>query len=263
MDLGIKGKVALVAAASRGLGKAVALELSREGVKVAICARHREPLDRARTEIEAETGGEVVALQADVTKEEQRVGLIKSVTELLGGVDILVNNAGGPPAGPMAAFSTSDYEEAVRLNLLSTISLTYQVIPHMKEQQWGRIVNITSVSAKQPINTLILSNTSRAGVLGFSKSISEQLAPFGITVNAVCPGYTRTERVEGLAQAFEAAGKGSPGDFYRNVEATIPMGRMAEPVEFAQVVTFLASEAASYVTGVALQIDGGYVKGLF
>ena len=263
MDLGIKEKVALVAASSRGLGKAVALELSREGANVAICGRNRERLDGAKTEIEAETGGKVVALQADVTNEEQRAGLIKSVTELLGGVDILVNNAGGPPAGPMDVFSTSDYEEAVRLNLLSTISLAYQVIPHMKDQRWGRIVNIASVSAKQPINTLILSNTSRAGVLGFSKSISEQLAPFGITVNAVCPGYTRTERVEELAQAFENSGKGSVTGFYRSVEATIPMGRLAEPAEFAKVVTFLASEAASYVTGVALQIDGGYVKGLY
>ena len=262
MDLGIKGRVALVAASSRGLGKAVALELSREGANVAICGRNRERLDGAKAEIKAETGGEVVAFQADVTEEHQRKDLVRSVTELLGPIGILVNNAGGPPAGLMTAFDTSDYERALHLNLLSTIGLTYLVIPGMKEEGWGRIVNITSVSAKQPINTLILSNTSRAGVLGFSKSISEQLAPFGITVNSVCPGYTRTERVEELALAFEDSGKGSVTDFYRNVEATIPLGRLAEPAEFGKVVAFFASEAASYVTGVALQIDGGYVKGL-
>jgi 3-oxoacyl-[acyl-carrier protein] reductase len=263
MDLGVRGKVALVAASSRGLGKAVARELSREGARVAICARDRERLNASKAEIQAETGGEIVALQADVTYEQQRESLVTSVTELLGPIGILVNNAGGPPAGLMDEFDTSDYEKAVNLNLLSTVALTYLVVPAMKEGRWGRIVNITSVSAKQPINSLILSNTSRAGVLGFSKSISEQLAPFGITVNSVCPGYTRTERVEELAQASEDSGKGSVSDFYRNVEATIPMGRLAEPREFAKVVAFLASEAASYVTGVALQIDGGYVRGLF
>jgi 3-oxoacyl-[acyl-carrier protein] reductase len=263
MDLALRGKAALVAASSRGLGKAVALELSREGARVAICARTRQRLEAAQSEIAGETGGEVLPLVADVTQQSQVESLVHQVNAQFGSVDILVNNAGGPPAGLMDAFDGSDYEKALRLNLLSTIALTYQVIPLMKEQKWGRIVNITSVSAKQPINTLILSNTSRAGVLGFSKSISEQLAPFGVTVNSVCPGYTRTERVEELAQSFEDSGKGSVTDFYRNVEATIPMGRLAEPVEFAKVVTFLASEAASYVTGVALQIDGGYVKGLF
>jgi 3-oxoacyl-[acyl-carrier protein] reductase len=263
MDFGIDGKVALVAASSRGLGKAVALELSREGARVVLCSRNRERLEKAQRDIVASAGGDVAAFEADVTDEDQIQNLVNQTTQRFGTIDILINNAGGPPAGLMEAFDAVDYRKAIELNLLSTIALTYAVIPLMKKRTWGRIVNITSVSAKQPINTLILSNTSRAGVLGFAKSIAEQLAPFGITVNSVCPGYTRTERVEELAAAFEDSGKGSVTDFYRNVEATIPMGRLAEPVEFARVVTFLASEAASYVTGVALQIDGGYVKGLF
>jgi 3-oxoacyl-[acyl-carrier protein] reductase len=133
----------------------------------------------------------------------------------------------------------------------------------MKKQRWGRIVNLTSVSAKQPIDTLILSNTARAGVLGFSKSLSSQLAPFGITVNSICPGYTRTERVENLAKSYEKAGKGSVQDFFQNIEKIIPMGRLGRPYEIAAAVVFLCSEAASYVTGVALQVDGGYVKSIF
>ena len=133
----------------------------------------------------------------------------------------------------------------------------------MKKQKWGRIVNLTSVSAKQPIDTLILSNTARAGVLGFSKSLSSQLAPYGITVNSVCPGYSRTERVENLAKSFEEAGKGSVQEFFQNIEKIIPMGRLGRPYEIATAVVFLCSEAASYITGVALQVDGGYIKSIF
>ncbi len=182
--------------------------------------------------------------------------------ERFGALDILVNNAGGPPAGLVEDFGPDDYRDAVELNLLSTITLCYEVLPIMKRQEWGRIVNVTSVSAKQPINNLILSNTARAGVLGFSKSLSEQLAPLGITVNSVCPGYTRTERVEELAKSFEQSGKGSVSDFYKKIESAIPIGRLAEPEEFAKAVAFLASDAAGYITGTALQIDGGFVKGI-
>jgi 3-oxoacyl-[acyl-carrier protein] reductase len=159
--------------------------------------------------------------------------------------------------------SPADYLAALELNLLSTINLCYAAIPHMKKQKWGRIINITSVSAKQPIDTLVLSNTARAGVLGFSKSLSNQVAPFGITVNCVCPGYTKTERVEELAKAFEDNGKGSVQDFYETIEKMIPAGRFASPEEFAAAVAFLASQRASYITGAALPIDGGFIKALY
>ena len=263
MQLGIKDKVALVAAASKGLGKAVAFRLSREGTKVVICAREKERLFRTRDEISSETEGLVKAIVADVRKKEQVSSMVKQVSDEFGTIDILVCNAGGPPAGLADEFTPDDYRDALDLNLLSTVSLCYEVLPLMKKQKWGRIINMVSISAKQPIDTLILSNTTRAGVLGFSKSLSNQLAPFRITVNSVCPGYTKTERVEDLATAFADSGKGSIKDFYKNIEKAIPMGRFGTPEEIAQAVAFLASEGAGYITGVALQVDGGYIKALF
>jgi len=263
MDLGIKNRVALVAASSKGLGKAIALQLSREGSKVVICSRGKERLFKTRDEIASETGGEIKAFVADVTDKTQVHNMIEQVLNELGTIEILVCNAGGPPSGMANDFALDDYRNALELNLLSTVRLCYEVIPLMKKKRWGRIINMTSVSAKQPINTLILSSTARAGVLGFSKSLSEQLAPYGITVNSVCPGYTKTERIEELARAFEKSGKGTVKDFYRNIEKTIPMGRLGIPEEIAQAVAFLTSELSSYITGVALQIDGGYIKGLF
>lgn len=263
MNLGIKDKTALVTASSRGLGKAIALQLSREGANVAICARGEGELFLAKKEIEERAGGQVIAQAADVTDKDQVKKLVQHVIDKFGTIDILICNAGGPPSGMAEEFGLDDYLKALELNLLSTVDLCYQATPHMKKQKWGRIVNLTSVAAKQPIETLILSNTARAGVLGFSKSLSNRLAPFGITVNAVCPGYTRTERVENLAKSFEEAGKGSVQDFFQNIEKIIPMERLGRPYEIASAVIFLCSESASYITGVALQVDGGYVKSVF
>lgn len=263
MDLGIKNRVALVAASSKGLGKAIASQLSREGSKVVICARGKERLMKTKDEIASETRGEVNAFVADVTDRNQVSKLVKNVVDALGTVEILVCNAGGPPSGTADEFSLDDYQEALELSLLSTVNLCYEVIPLMKKQKWGRIINMVSISAKQPIDTLILSNTARAGVLGFSKSLSNQLAPYGVTVNSVCPGYIKTERVENLARAFEEKGTGTVKDFYKNIENNIPLGRLGTPKEIAQAVAFLASEGASYITGVALQVDGGYIKALF
>lgn len=263
MDLGIQNKVALVAASSSGLGKAVALQLSREGVKLAICARNEENIKKAGEYIAAETGGIVQAYTADVTQREQVKRMVTDVIATLGTIDILVCNAGGPPPGFLDDFTPDDYRNALELNLLSTISLCYETVPHMKKKRWGRIVCIVSVSAKQPISNLILSNTARAGVLGFAKSLAEQLAPYGITVNSICPGYTKTERIEDLARSFADSGKGTQADFYKTIEASIPMNRLGTTEEFAHTVVFLASEGAGYITGVALQIDGGYIKGLF
>jgi 3-oxoacyl-[acyl-carrier protein] reductase len=263
MDLGIENRVALVAASSQGLGKAIALQLSREGAKVAICARGKERLLKTRDEIASQTGGQVQALVADVTDRNQVSELVNNVVDELGTIEVLVCNAGGPPSGMVDEFSLDDYQKALELNLLSTVNLCYEVIPGMKKQKWGRIINMVSISAKQPIDTLILSNTARAGVLGFSKSLSNQLAPYGVTVNSVCPGYIKTERVENLAEAFQEKDKGTIKDFYSNIESAIPLGRLGRPEEIAQAVAFLASERASYITGVALQVDGGYIKALF
>ncbi len=263
MDLGIKDKVALVAASSQGLGKAIAFRLSQEGATVAICARNKDRLFKTRDEIAAETGGVVRAFITDVTDRDQVSQMVDQIIGEFGTIHILVCNAGGPPSGMADEFSTNDYREALELNLLSTIELCTSVVPYMKKQSWGRIINMTSISAKQPIDNLILSNTSRAGVTGFSKSISNQLAPFGITVNSVCPGYTKTERVEDLARSFEESGKGTVKSFYTTIEKSIPSGRLGNPEEVAHAVAFLASEGAGYITGVALQVDGGFIKALY
>ena len=263
MDLGIKNKVALVAASSRGLGKAIAFQLSREGAKIVICARNKERLGKTRDKIAAETGGVVRAFVADVKDKKQVSKMVEQTVKELGTIEILVSNAGGPPSGTADDFTLNDYQDALELNLLSTINLCYEVIRFMKKQKWGRIINMVSVAAKQPVDSLILSNTARAGVLGFSKSLSNQVASYGITVNSICPGYTKTERVEELAKSFEESGKGIVKDFYKNIQKNIPTGRLGAPEEIAHAVAFLASEGAGYITGVALQVDGGYTKGLF
>jgi 3-oxoacyl-[acyl-carrier protein] reductase len=263
MDLGIKDKAALVAASSRGLGKAVATALCREGAKVVICARDAARLGEARDAIARDTGGSVRAFRADVTEESDVRDLVRFAAAELGSVDILVCNAGGPPSGPAEDFAPDDYRKALELNLLSTVRLCHEAIPLMKKRRWGRIIALTSVSAKQPIDNLILSNTARAGVLGFAKSLSGQLAGFGITVNCICPGYTKTERVKRLAEEFVEKGLGTVEEYYGRLEKAIPLGRLGKPEEVAAAAVFLASEAAAYITGTALQVDGGYIKGLF
>ena len=263
MDFGIKDKVALVAASSLGLGKAAALQLSREGAIVNICARGKDRLLKTREELQAQTGNEVRAWITDVTDKDQVFNMIQEIFKKYGKIDILVSNAGGPPSGQIEDFSPDDYLDALKLNLLTTINLCYSVIPSMKANLWGRIINIASISGKQPINTLVLSNTSRAGVLGFSKSLSNQMAPFNVTVNCVCPGYTKTERTEELAAAFEKKQKGTVEDFYKKNVRSIPAGRFAAPEEFGAFVAFLASQQAGYITGTALQIDGGLIKALY
>ena len=263
MDFGLKDKVAFVAASSRGLGKAAALELSKEGAKVNICARSKDRLFKTQEELQTQTGNEVRAWVIDVTEKDQVLNMIHKIISEFGRIDILVTNAGGPPSGQIDDFSPDDYLNALELNLMTTINLCYSVIPSMKANLWGRIINIASISGKQPIDSLVLSNTARAGVLGFSKSLSNKMAPFGVTVNCVCPGYTKTERIEELAAAFEKTQKGKVKDFYKNLELLIPAGRLANPEEFGATVAFLASQQAGYITGTALQIDGGLIKALY
>ncbi|MEA2097304.1 MAG: SDR family oxidoreductase [Candidatus Cloacimonadota bacterium] len=263
MDLRIKGKTALVTAASKGLGKAVATQLALEGVNVVICSRNLESLQKAKSEIIKKTNIKVSIISCDVTDENQVKQMIDSVIQEFGTIDILVTNAGGPPAGSFSDFDIEDYRKAVELNLLSTISLCQKVVPLMLKQKWGRIVMMTSVSVKQPIENLILSNTARTAVIGFMKSLSNEVAKDGITVNSICPGYTKTQRVENLAKTFTESGKGTLEDFYKKLEADIPMKRIGSPEEFAQAVAFLVSKGAGYITGVSLKVDGGFAKGLF
>jgi 3-oxoacyl-[acyl-carrier protein] reductase len=263
VDLGIKEKVALVTAASKGLGKAVAIQLALEGANVIICSRNLESLQKAKLEIEKKANMEVSIIACDVTDEEQVEQMINSIQLEFGTIDILITNAGGPPAGGFGDFDLKDYRKAVELNLLSTISLCQKVVPLMQKQKWGRIVMMTSVSVKQPIDNLILSNTARTAVIGFMKSLSNELAKDSITVNSICPGYTKTQRVEKLAQAFVESGKGTIENFYEKLESDIPMKRIGSPEEFAQSLAFLVSEGAGYITGVSLKVDGGFAKGLF
>ena len=265
MDLGLKDRVAIVAGASSGLGRAAAQRLAAEGARVAICSRNREGLEVAAREIAESTRGEVLAVPADVTSQDEVRGLVRATVERFGRLDCLVANAGGPPSGGFAVFpdDLGPYRTALELNLLSTVALCQAAVPEMRRNGWGRIVAVTSLSAKQPSPSLLLSSIARAGVLAFTKALATELAGEGITVNSVCPGYTATDRLSELAEA-EAGRAGVAEEAIRERwAADIPARRIGSPSEFADVVAFLASERASYVTGVALAIDGGLIKGLF
>lgn len=267
MDLGLRGQVAIVAASSKGLGKATAIQLAREGAQVVMCSRSKERVEAAAAEAAAEAvryenGGTAIGVQADVRVQEDIDRLVATAMERFGRIDILVNNAGGPPAGTFETLPPEAFQEAIELNLMSTVRLSKAVVPIMKQQGGGSIVNITSISVKQPLDGLILSNTARAGVIGLAKSMANELGPYGIRVNNVGPGPTRTDRIVDLArQRAESAGISLDEALAADASA-IPLGRLGEPEEFANVVTFLASPAASYVTGITLQVDGGLYRGL-
>lgn len=262
MDLGLKGKVAFVAGGSQGLGKAVAMEMSREGAKIVICGLDDPELPKAVEEIATATGGEILGVPADVTDVQQARDFIKKGVEHFGTIDVLVNNAGGPPSKTFLEIDDDLWMFGVKLNLMSTIVMTREAVPFMMKKQWGRIINMTSVAVKQPIDGLILSNTVRCGVIGLAKTLSNELASFNITVNNVCPGYTMTERVRSLAVVTAQKEGTTPDVVIKRWESSIPMGRIGAPEEFAALVTFLASERAGYITGTSIQIDGGYYKGL-
>jgi 3-oxoacyl-[acyl-carrier protein] reductase len=263
MHLGLSGRVGIVAAASQGLGRAVAERLAHEGMGVAICARNEETLDQAAEEIEGATGAEVLAVPADVRDPEDVERLVSQTVERFGQLDVLVTNAGGPPPGNFFDLSDAQWEEAFRLILMSAVRLCRAAIPHMKGQNWGRIIHITSVSVKQPLNNLLLSNSLRLAVIGLAKSLANELAPFGITVNAVCPGPIATKRLEQLIGA-QAHMQGVSVDEARAAwTREIPLGRLGEPEELADLVAFLASDNARFITGTAIQVDGGMVKGIF
>jgi len=262
MDLELKNRVALVAASSRGLGKAVAWGLAREGAKLVICARNKHVLEKTADDIFLHTGVSVFPLAVDLSDSEQIDWLITETMDLFGKVDILVTNAGGPPPGNFNDAKESDWMQAVQLTLMSAVRLTRAVIPGMRKQKWGRIIYMTSVSVKQPIEGLLLSNVIRPSIVGLTKSLSQELAKDKILVNAVCPGYHLTDRVNALIKEKAKKEKQNSDKIMEEIVSQIPLGRMGKPEEFADLVTFLASERASYITGSIIQVDGGYVKGL-
>jgi len=262
MNLGLEGKVALVAAASRGLGRAIAEELSAEGASVVICARGEDELEKTRAAIAAKTSVPVVAVKADVSKADDVNAVIHKALDVFQRIDIVVTNAGGPPAGPFESHGAEAWESAFRLTLESVVNLCRGVLPGMKERRWGRILNVTSIAVKQPVDNLMLSNSLRAAVTGFARTLANEVAPYGITVNNLLPGYTRTERVEQLAAATAKATGSTPDVMRAKWEAQIPMGRLGEPREFAALAAFLASDRASYITAQNVAVDGGWIRGL-
>ena len=262
MDLGLKNKVALVVAASRGLGRAVAEELAAEGASLIICSRSEERISQTAREIAQSTSAKILAVAADVSRPEDVSRLTALAFERFAQVDILVTNAGGPPAGPFESFTLEQWDAATALLLRSAVVLAQAVLPGMKSRGWGRILNITSIAVKQPVDNLILSNSLRAAVTGFARTLANEVAPFGVTVNNIMPGYTRTERVEELARMMAEKEGISPTDFVARWEKEIPMRRIGEPREFAALAAFLVSERASYITGTSVPVDGGWIKAI-
>jgi 3-oxoacyl-[acyl-carrier protein] reductase len=261
MDLGLTDKVALVAASSRGLGRAVAEELAREGARLVLCARGEPALMETAAALRA-AGASVEAIAADVSRPADVARVVDAGMAAYGRIDILVTNSGGPPAGPFESHDAEAWHEAVRQNLDSVVELTRAVLPGMKARRWGRIINVTSIAVKQPVDNLILSNSVRAAVTGFARTLANEVAAFGITVNNVMPGYTRTQRVGELA-ARNASLRGTTAEAETAVwEREIPIRRLGRPDEFAAMVAFLASERASYTTGASIPVDGGWIRAL-
>ena len=262
MDLGIKGKVALVTAASRGLGRGCAEHLAAEQCRVAICSRDEGAVRQAAEELAGSTGAEVVGFSADVSKPEDVGRLLENVRQSLGDPQILVTNAGGPPPGTFASTPLEEYEKALNLNLMSAVHLIHGVVPAMKTEGWGRIIAVTSISVKQPIANLLLSNMARAGLTGFLKTLSTELASFGITVNALLPGTHKTSRIEQLVKDTAARDNKSEEEVYREMTNAIPSRTIGDPTDFGAAAAFLAGNQARYITGQSLLIDGGRYSGL-
>lgn len=262
MDLQIKGKIALVTAASRGLGRGCAEQLAAEHCRVAICSRDSASITQAAKDISSQTGTEVLGFGADVSRPEGVNQLLENVRQALGDPQILVTNAGGPPPGTYASTDLSLYEKAFNLTLMSAVRLIHGVTPAMIDKGWGRIIAITSISVKQPIGNLLLSNMARAGLTGFLKTLSTELAPQGITVNALLPGTHKTSRIEQLVQDRCEREDKQPDEVYREMTAAIPCRAIGDPADFGAAAAFLAGESARYITGQSLLVDGGRYSGL-
>lgn len=264
MDLGLKGKVALVLAASKGLGRAAAQAIAAEGASVVIGSRNAQELAQAAQEIEQASGSRVLAIPVDVTKAESLEAFVEAAVREFGRIDVLVNNAGGPPMGTFKDFDDEQWQAAFQLTLLSVVRLIRLALPHMRAVGSGRIINIVSSSVKQPIDNLLLSNAIRPGVIGLAKSLSLELAPDHITVNNVCPGRILTNRLLEGDRVQEQLARGVDQQTILDAMAQdIPMKRLGKPEELAALIAFLASEQAAYITGTTTQVDGGLVRSLF
>jgi 3-oxoacyl-[acyl-carrier protein] reductase len=262
MDTGLKNRVAIVAASSQGIGRATAEGLAAEGCRVAMCARNAPALQTAAKSIEKQYSAEVFTQALDVTDAEAVHRFVDAVVSKFGGLDICVTNAGGPPAKGFLTASLEEWRTAVDLNFLSTVYFAREVIPHMQRKRWGRIITITSITAKQPVADLVLSNAVRAAVVGLVKSLATEFGKDGILVNNVGPGYTATDRLKELAKTRSAASGKSEKEIAEGWSADTPLKRLGEPREVADAIVWLASERASYVTGQTLLVDGGLYKGL-
>ncbi len=263
MDLGLEGKVALVGGSSKGIGRAVALALAREGCRVTICARDNAALAATAQAIRQQTESKVFSLVCDMSSYEDIRRVVAETVKTFGRLDILVNNAGGPPTGTFDELDESAWLQAINQNLLSAVRTIREALPHLRRSGSGRIINITSVAVKQPIDRLILSNTARLGVVGMAKTLSRELAPEGITVNNVCPGNIATERLVSLIEE-RARRQGVPMEQAIEVEESrVPMGYLGDPEDVANLAVFLASTKARYITGTTIQVDGGSTTAVF
>lgn len=263
MDLGLSGKVAVVAASSQGLGRAIAHELAAEGASVVMCARGEARLVRAAEEVAAATRARVVPVVADVSKASDVARLAEAARGAFGHVDVVVTNSGGPAPGTFESTKPEAWQAAFEIVLMSAVELIRAFLPAMKERRFGRVLNITSITVKQPVENLLLSNALRAAVTGMARTLASEVAPYGITVNNLLPGYTRTERLTELAEVAAARDGTAPADFYARLEREIPARRLGDPRELAALAAFLASERAAYVTGQSIAVDGGWIRGLY
>src|SRR5260370_27338746 len=263
MDFGLEGRFAMVAAASKGLGRAGAEELSREGADLAICSREPANIERAGSEIQASTKRRVLCRAVDVKQEQAIAGFVADVEKEFGRIDICVTNSGGPPSRSFAETKAEDWHAAVDQLLMSTVFFARETLPRMKKNNWGRFITITSSAVKQPVDGLLLSNSVRAAVTGLARTLANEYAPYGITVNNVCPGYTRTARLDNLASTISGRTGIGREEVFANWAREIPAGRLGTPQEFAAVVAFLPSERASYVNGTSVAVDGGLARRLF
>ena len=263
MDLELKGKNAIISASSKGLGKACAEQLAEEGCNLTIFSRNLNNIRSTAKEIINKYNVNVIYLKADASNLNDLKKVVKTTKKEHKNIDILINNSGGPPFGYFEDFKPRDWQNALELNLLSTVNLTKEVLPFMKKQKWGRIVNITSIAVKQPIDGLILSNTARTAVIGLTKTLSNEYAKYNILFNNVCPGRIMTDRIIDLANKRAKLTKKSFKSVIKEMQSDIPIGRIGKPEELASLVAFLVSEKASYITGNTIQIDGGLVNNLY
>lgn len=262
MRLGLKDKVALVAASSQGIGRATAEAFAAEGCRVAMCSRNRQTLEAAAEKIRQQYKTETFTEAFDVTDATTVCDFVASVAQKFGGVDICVTNSGGPPTKGFLAASLEEWQRAIESNFLSTVYFARAVIPHMQKKHWGRIITITSITTKQPVADLVLSNAVRAAVVGLVKSLANEFGKDGILVNNVGPGFTATDRLKELATARSASSGKSQQDIFDAWASDAPLKRLGEPREVAETIVWLASEAASYITGQTILVDGGMYKGL-